>query len=83
MNRKRRGRKSEWNVEGMRGDGAGNGEGLVVRRRKVRKMIGRGENLEVRGGAVRQGRKMTGGDNGGAAVRRWRPVAEAAAAAAA
>ena len=29
-----------------------------------------GENLEVRGGAVRQGRKMTSGDNGGAAVRR-------------
>ena len=30
-------------MEGMRGDGAGNGEGLVVRRRKVRKMIRRGK----------------------------------------
>ena len=41
-----------------------------------------GENLEVRGGAVRQGRKMTSGDNGGAAVwrRRRRPVVAAAAA---
>ena len=30
-------------MEGMHGDEAGNGEGLVVRRRKVRKMIGMGK----------------------------------------